>query len=152
LAQWSSTFRACTILPLAKIDSMTILTTEQIAEFRDQLASYPDALKALEVIADCEGDLEDAAMVIAIRVGQQPDTANSLWLDGLAKKCRAVICQQEFRNDMVNGSFAAIVEALINTKICHPLLVTPVLLYVFQQGVNKFCQSLDEVIENLSEK
>lgn len=124
---------------------MTQVTSAEIAQFRSQLADYPDALISLDVIEDCEGDLEDAAMVLAIRVGQQPDIANSVWLDSLAKKCRAVICQEEFRNDLVNGNFAGMMGHLAATKLCPALLVTPVLMYVFQQGVNKFCEPIDPV-------
>lgn len=124
---------------------MTQVTSAEIAQFRSQLADYPDALISLDVIEDCEGDLEDAAMVLAIRVGQQPDIANSVWLDSLAKKCRAVICQEEFRNDFVNGNFSGMMGHLAATKLCPALLVTPVLMYVFQQGVNKFCEPMDRV-------
>lgn len=124
---------------------MTQVTPQEIAQFRAELADYPDALAALDEIEDCEGDLEDAAMVLAIRVGQQPEVANAEWLDGLAKKCRAVICQEEFRNDLVNDKYAAMVGHLIATKVCPALLVTPVLIYVSQQGVNKFCEPLDTV-------
>lgn len=124
---------------------MTQVTSAEIAQFRSQLADYPDALISLDVIEDCEGDLEDAAMVLAIRVGQQPDIANSVWLDSLAKKCRAVICQEEFRNDLVNGNFSGMMGHLAATKLCPALLVTPVLMYVFQQGVNKFCEPIDPI-------
>ena len=125
---------------------MTIITPEEIAEFRTQLADYPDALNALLKIEECEGDLEDAAMVLAIKAGQQPEAANSEWLDALAKKCRAVICQEEYRDDLVNGTFAPMMGHLIATKLCPALLVTPVLMYVVRQGVNKFCEPLDSVI------
>ena len=124
---------------------MTQVTTEEIAQFRAELADYPDALAALKEIEECEGDLEDAAMVLAIRVGQQPDIANSEWLDSLAKKCRAVICQEEYRNGLLNGTFAPIMGHLAATKLCPALLIAPVLMYVVQQGVNSFCEPLDPV-------
>lgn len=124
---------------------MTQVTTEEIAQFRAELADYPDALAALKEIEECEGDLEDAAMVLAIRVGQQPDIANSEWLDSLAKKCRAVICQEEYRKALLNGNFAPIMRHLAGTKLCPALLVTPVLIYVVQQGVNSFCEPLNPV-------
>jgi hypothetical protein len=122
---------------------MTQVTPEEIAKFRTQLGDYPDALAALQEIEECEGNVEDAAMVLAIRVGQQPDIANSEWLDGLAKKCRAVICQEELRNALLNGTFAPVMGHLAATRLCPALLVTPVLMYVIQQGVNNFCEPLD---------
>lgn len=124
---------------------MTQVTPEEIAQFRAELADYPDALAALKEIEECEGDLEDAAMVLAIRVGQQPDIANSEWLDILAKKCRAVICQEEYKNALVNGTFSPVMGHLAATRLCPALLVTPVLMYVLQQGVNSFCEPLDRV-------
>ena len=41
---------------------MTQVTPEEVARFRTQLVDYPDAINALQVIEDCEGNLEDAAM------------------------------------------------------------------------------------------
>ena len=114
-----------------------------IAELQGQFANIPDALVSLETIVDCEGDLEDAAIALAIRVGQQPDINNSEWLKGLAKKCRVAICQPEFRNDMVDGNFMPLFQHFLAIKICPKVLILPVLLYVHESGVNLFCQPLD---------
>ena len=77
---------------------MVILTSQEIAQFRSQIAEYPKALEALDTIEDCEGDVEDAAISIAIQVGQMPTTSEN-WLDGLAKRCRVAICQKDYRQD-----------------------------------------------------
>ncbi|WP_310429541.1 hypothetical protein [Chamaesiphon sp. VAR_48_metabat_135_sub] len=114
-----------------------------IEELKVQFADIPEAIVSLETIADCEGDLEDAAMTLAIRVGQQPDINNSEWLDGLAKKCRVAICQSEFRNDMVSGNFKTLFQHFVLLKVCPKLLILPVLLYAHEYGVNRFCQPLD---------
>jgi len=124
---------------------MTQVTLEQIAKLQTELINYPNALAALQEIEECEGDLEDAAMVLAIRAGQQPDIANAEWLSSLAKKCRAFICRTDLRNALANESFAPVVEQLTAAKICPALLVMPVLLYVVKQGVDEFCQPLDPV-------
>ena len=116
-----------------------------ITELQAQFVNIPEALVSLETIADCEGDLEDAAMALAIRAGQQPDINNSEWLNGLAKKCRVAICVSEFRNDMVDGSFITLFHHFVEVKVCPKVLILPVLLYVHEQGVNKFCEPLDPV-------
>lgn len=126
-------------------DPMTQVTPVEIAKFQEQLADYPDALAALAEIEECEGNLEDAAVVLAIRVGQQPDIANADWLDSLAKKCRAVVCQEQFKNDLLNGTIAPVMGHLAATRLCPALLVTPVLMYIIQQGVNSFCEPLEGV-------
>ncbi|MCA1992987.1 MAG: hypothetical protein LDL41_13260 [Coleofasciculus sp. S288] len=122
---------------------MTLVTAQEIAQFRSELATYPEALKALDVIEDCEGDLEDAAIALAIAAGQQPQRDNAEWLDALARKCRAVICQKEFREDLLKGNYSLMFRYLAETPLLPAILATPVLMYVVRQGVNIFCEPLD---------
>jgi hypothetical protein len=131
------------LLDICQKDSMTIVTSQEIAQFRSELANNPEAMIALDSIEDCEGDLEDAAIALAIRAGQQPQLDNAEWLNALARKCRAVICQKEFREDLLNGSFAPVVGYLAATPLLPGILATPVLMYVMQQGINDFCEPLD---------
>ncbi len=116
---------------------------QMISDLQLQFASIPEAMTALETISDCEGNLEDAAIVLAIRIGQQPDINNSAWLDGLAKKYRVAICHSEFRNDIVNGNLMPAFQHFIAIKVCPKLLILPVILYAHEQGVNRFCELLD---------
>lgn len=120
---------------------MTTVTSEEIAQFRTELAAYSDALKALDAIEDCEGDLEDAALILAIEVGQEPDGPE--WLDGFAKRCRPAICDKEFTEDLLNGKFASVAASLTAKRVCPEILLPPVLMYVMKQGVNNFCAPLD---------
>lgn len=122
---------------------MTIVTSQEIAQFRSELATNPEAMIALDAIEDCEGDLEDAAIALAIRAGQQPQRDNAEWLDALARKCRVVICQKEFRDELLNGSFAPMIRYLTETPLLPSILATPVLMYVVRQGVNSFCEPID---------
>jgi len=122
---------------------MTIVTSEEIAQFRSKLSNYPEAMKALDVIEDCEGDLEDAAISLAIQAGQQPQRENAEWLDALARKCRAVICQKEFRQDLLEGSYSSVFRYLLETPLLPNILVAPVLMYVARKGVENFCEPLD---------
>jgi hypothetical protein len=119
---------------------MLFLTSQEIAQYRSQLALFPDALLALDCIEDCEGNIEDAALTLAIQVGQQPDHTD--WLDGLAKRCRVEICRSEFRNELLTGNITTAVECLIETKICPKVLVTPVILYALKSGIESFCEPL----------
>ena len=122
---------------------MTTVTSQEIAQFRSQLADNPKAMEALDLIEDCEGDLEDAAMTLAIKAGQEPERANSEWLDALARKWRAVICQEEFRDNLLDGSVKEMMEHLKTMPAFPQILATPVLIYVRKQGVNNFCEPLD---------
>ena len=122
---------------------MTTVTSQEIAQFRSQLTDNTTAMEVLDLIEDCEGDLEDAAMSLAIRAGQEPERANSEWLDALARKWRAVICEAEFREDLLNGSVQKMIEYLYTMPTFPKILAVPVLLYVLKQGVNNFCEPLD---------
>ncbi len=124
---------------------MTTVTSQEIAQFRSQLADDPRAMEALDLIEDCEGDLEDAAMTLAIKAGQEPERANSEWLDALARKWRAVICEEDFRQDLSNGSIEKMMAHLYTMPAFPKILATPVLIYVFKQGVNNFCAPLDSL-------
>ncbi|WP_016952343.1 hypothetical protein [Anabaena sp. PCC 7108] len=124
---------------------MTKVTSQEIAQFRSQLADDPQAMEALDLIEDCDGDLEDAAMSLAIRAGQQPERTNAEWLDALARKWRAVICEQEYREDLVNSSITAMMTHLTTIPAFPKILATPVLIYILKQGINNFCAPLDSL-------
>ena len=119
-----------------------IITSQEIAQFRSQLAGYPEALKALDIIEDCEGDVEDAAISMAIHVGQEPNTSDN-WLSSLAKRCRVIICEKDAREELINGQLKVAVEGLIEAKLCPEILATPVAIYVVKTGVKDFCEPLD---------
>lgn len=116
------------------------LTTQEISEYRDQLATYEAAMVALDAIEDSEGDLEDAATSLAIEIGQRVDRVD--WLDGVAKRCRVAICQEDFKRDLAENKISAVVGYLLESKFCPPLLVTPVVLYVLKLGIDDFCEPL----------
>lgn len=122
---------------------MTLISSQEIEQYRTQLAAFPGAMTALTVIEDCEGDLEDAAMTLAIRIGQEPQMDNSEWLDALTRKWRAVICQKEFRVDLNQGSITSVIEFLAFSELLPATLATPVLIYAVKLGINDFCELLD---------
>lgn len=120
---------------------MTIVTTEEIAKYRAELADYPEALDALNVIEKCEGDLEDAALVLAKRAKIEVVRAPK-WLDKYAKQLQEVLCRKEFREDLLNGSFNVVVGYLFLNPPTIPLaMITPVIIYVIKRGLNNWCDN-----------
>jgi len=125
--------------------TMTTVTQEEIAKFRAELANYPEALEALDVIEECDYNLEDAAEVLAdteaVRKGgsKKPDVN---LLDELAEQLRDVICKDEFRNGMLNDSVNVAVGVLLASSTVNPaVLVIPAFMYVMRKGINKFCDT-----------
>jgi hypothetical protein len=120
-----------------------VLTPEEIADYQVEFAGYPAALKGLMVIEDCEGDLEDAAITLAIQSGQQPDTGDR-WLEGLAKRWRSVICQENCQPQLADQVTGKLIETLTASTEIPAKLVTVMAIYVYKVGVQGFCQPLTE--------
>ena len=121
------------------------ITPEEIEQLRSDLADLPLALAALDEIEDCDGDLEDASIALAIQVGQLPET-NDRWIDGLAKRWRHLICQAELKESLEDALTTDGLTTLA-TQTGLPLkLATPVALYVIKTGVQRFCEPLEEKI------
>jgi hypothetical protein len=122
---------------------MIIYSSQEIAQYRSQLADSTVALQALDMLEDCEGDLEDAAIALALQVGQEPDRSD-LWLDGLAKRWRVFLCQQGIQETLQTGTVTNAVTLLIEETTIPSLLAVPVVLYVMKTGVEDFCKPLQE--------
>ncbi|NJL00886.1 MAG: hypothetical protein HC838_05030 [Spirulinaceae cyanobacterium RM2_2_10] len=122
------------------------LTAPRLLALRASVASYAPAQTALSTIEDCEGDLEDAAIALAIRAGQQPEQDNERWLAGLAKRCRAKICHPDLRTQIEGERWGEAAQLLAATKLIPDILALPVLLYAQQQNLEQFCAPLDGVL------
>ncbi len=123
-------------------DNMTTVTSEEIERFREQLRNNPEAIAALDVIEQRNGNLDTAATILAIRAGYEPSRKSSL-LDELSEKCRKVICQEEFREDLAAGVIVVLVEPIATSAGIPPGLATALAIYAFKTGVKKFCQTPD---------
>ncbi|MEM1168917.1 MAG: hypothetical protein AAGJ08_07530 [Cyanobacteria bacterium P01_H01_bin.35] len=121
---------------------MMKLTPEEIENFRSQLADYPEALAALDEIEEDEGDLEYATEIIALEAGVEKSRREG-WLEDLSKHSRNVICQDEFRDDLLAGAVTALVASLAASGNLPVALATPVAIYIVKIGVKSFCNATD---------
>jgi hypothetical protein len=121
---------------------MISLTAEEITQLRARLADYPEAIEALQEIEDCDGDVEDAAISLALKSDQEPDT-NEQWLAGFSKRYRHIACQSQFRDAIAAGQLSPLIDHLTQETDCPALIATPVAIYVLKSGVENFCRSFD---------
>ena len=121
---------------------MIALTPEEIDQLRTRLADYPKAIDALQEIDDCDGDLEDAAISLALRSDQEPDS-NEQWLAGFSKRYRHIVCQAQFRDAIAAGQPNTLIDYLTQETDCPALMAPIVAIYVFKADVQDFCRSFD---------
>ncbi len=120
-----------------------VVTPEEIENFRSQLADYLEPLAALDEIADDEGDLEYATEIIALEAGIEKSRAEG-WLEDLSQRCRNIVCQDEFRDDLLAGVVTALVASLAASGNLPAALATPVAIYIVKIGVKSFCNATDD--------
>jgi hypothetical protein len=126
-------------------DEIVRVTLAEIEQYRTDLADDPIALRALEMIEDCEGDLEDAAIALALQVGQEPDRSDR-WLDSVAKRWRVSLCEGEVKENLLAGNVGSVVRSLSSNTMIPSALATPIVLYVLKVGIEPFCEPLQEKI------
>jgi len=118
----------------------TRLTPEEIQQCREQLSGDAIALEQLEVIERCEGNLEQAARILARRADIEEVRAGMTWESAL-KQARQVVCDDKFKGGLAPDLIGGIVSALIAGG--NPLLVavaTPCAGYIVKISLAEFCK------------
>lgn len=132
--------------------SEKIVTPEQIALYRQQVADNQEALAALDVIEEWDGNLADAAESIAKRNGVEGVETNAdlRWFSQKLKECHQFICQPKYENlrdKYVSTLIPVLTEFLAGSLGCPPgvagLIATPFALTIAEEGMDKFCQSFN---------
>lgn len=121
---------------------MILATPAEISQLRQQLADYPETLEALQSIEDCDGDIADAALSLALKAGLEPDT-NETWLASYAKRFRHTACQEQFRQPLQEQQLMGLINHLTQETTCPGLLAAPVALFIAKTGVDQFCYTFD---------
>ncbi|MDX2213105.1 MAG: hypothetical protein SFY66_07435 [Oculatellaceae cyanobacterium bins.114] len=122
---------------------MVILTADELVEYRAALADDADALHAFDMVEDCDGDLEDAAISLALRTGQEPDRSDQ-WLESVAKRWRTVLCGTTIRAALETRQVAVAVRSLTTEAGISVELAVPIVLFALKTGISDFCKPLEE--------
>lgn len=116
------------------------LTPEEIAKFRSELADNSKALADLDAIERCEGDLEQAARILARRADIEEVRAGITWESAL-KQAHQVVCDDKFKEGLAPDLIGGVISALITAG--NPLLVavaTPCASYIVKVSLTEFCK------------
>ncbi len=122
----------------SKESKMTVVTQEEIEQFREQLRDYPEAIAALDVIQECDGYIEDAVTLLMMReTGKEPERGVGEWL----QRCHKVICREEVKEALESGLIAPAIEPLGISIGLPPGTATAVGILAFKIGIKKLCDS-----------
>jgi hypothetical protein len=122
----------------------THLTPEEIQNYQEQFKDYPEALDALDLIDESDGDLIESANLLAAEAGIEISSRageDVNILDKLAQKCRSIICDEDFMDDLMSGLLTAGVATLTVSGQIPQAVATPVVIYLTKKGVKIWCQS-----------
>lgn len=116
----------------------TQLTADEIQQYREQFKDYPEALDALDIIDKCQGNLDRAAKLLALKTGFEqatlsPHDSESTYLKKLLEKLRQAICSQ-YTDDAL--------ELFKELKDFTPFpvsLITLVSIKIGQVTIREFC-------------
>ncbi len=131
--------------------SEKIVTPEKIALYREQLADNQDALDALDVIEE-HGKISKAAKALAIQEDIEGviDNAALDWFDEMLQKCRNFICKSKYKNlreKYIPALIPPLTECIAGVLACPPgvagIIATPFAVYVAEEGMEKFCNSIN---------
>lgn len=122
---------------------LTSPSPEQWAQWRLIFGDYPALLQSMTTIDDCDGDLEDAALTLALQARLEPD-GNLGWLGHFAKRYRPILCEalQGLNADDTRDPVVLGARHLLSESDCPEGLVFPVVLWAMAQGIQPFCQPL----------
>ncbi|MEL6441789.1 MAG: hypothetical protein AAFQ80_21365 [Cyanobacteria bacterium J06621_8] len=119
----------------------TKITSKEISQYRQDFADYPEALDALDLIAESDGDLKESAILLTIETGVSVTREEQNILDELAQKCRQIICDDVFIDELMGGLLTAGVATLAASGQIPAAVATPVVIYLTKTGVKNWCKS-----------
>ncbi len=111
----------------------TKLSDEEITRYQKQFADRPEALDALDLIAENDGDLKKSASLLALEAGVEIVKGVPNILDELAQKCRKAVCDDVF-DELMAGLLGAATGTLAATGQLPEALATPVVIYIARIG------------------
>jgi len=121
---------------------MTTITTEELAKFRSALQDNDEALEALDIVENCDGNLKES-MNIIMSMDKDSYRGDEDWIDfeNMGKELRKIICSPAFESAFIDGSFAVALGYLLADTTHPTIFLVPFMLYVFKIGLERFCQS-----------
>jgi hypothetical protein len=121
-----------------------IINEKQLLQFRNAFQSNADAVEAISIIEQHDGNLVDAIdTLMSIEKDDYHLGDDDNWIDfeNIAKDLYAVICHSEFKALFVDRQYPAILGYLMAHSSYTAMLLVPLIIYLSQLGYDCFCNS-----------
>ena len=120
----------------------TKLTPEEIQQYREQLAGNVQALKDIDLIERCDGDLEYAALRLARRSNIETVRADEedFWTR-VKIQARKLVCKNPVKDDLAPNILGGLVGLFATAG--DPILVvvaTPIAIHIVRETLEEFCE------------
>ena len=117
------------------------LTPEEIQQYREQLVGDATALKDIDLIEQCDGDLEYASVGLARRSNIETVRADEedFW-QKVTTQARQLVCHDRVKNDLAPNILGGLVGFFVTSG--NPILVvvaTPLSIYIVRETLDIFC-------------
>ena len=119
----------------------TILSLEELSQFRESLSGVPESLATLDVIELCDGNIEQAISALAPQFGINITRDSEKPIDKYIQGFSHIICDEDFIDDLMKDLLAVAIGALAAAGQIPTAIATPIVLYVAKKGVKKWCST-----------
>jgi hypothetical protein len=119
----------------------TRLTPEEIKQYREQLVGNATALKDIDLIEQCDGDLEYATVRLARRSNIETLRADEedFW-QKFTIQARQLVCHDRFKDDLAPNILGGLVGLFVTSG--NPILAvvaTPLSIHIIRETLDIFC-------------
>lgn len=121
-----------------------IINEKEWSQFRDAFQGNADAVEAINIIEQCDGNLVEAVdILMSIEKDDYHLGDDNSWIDfeNIAKDLYATICHSEFKALIVDRQYPAVLGYLMAHSAYTAMLLVPLIIYLSQLGYDCFCNS-----------
>jgi hypothetical protein len=119
----------------------TQLTPEEIQQYREKLKDNAQASEDIDLIEQCDGDLEYAAIRLARRANIDTIRADeeTFWQKAVME-ARLLVCQDGLRDNLAPNILGGLIGLFLTSS--SPVLgvvATPIAIYIVEESLEDFC-------------
>jgi hypothetical protein len=117
------------------------LTPEEIQQYREQLVGDATALKDIDLIEQCDGDLEYATERLARRSNIDILKGDEeTFLRKITTQARQLVCHEQVRRDLAPNILGGLVGLFVTSgNAVFVAIATPLAIHIVRETLENFC-------------